>query len=36
MDMLIAAHAVGLGATLVINNYEEFERVHWLPIKTWV
>jgi hypothetical protein len=34
--MLIAAHAVGLGATSVINNYEELDRVHWIWSKTWV
>jgi len=34
--MLIAAHAVGPGATLVINDYKEFERVPSLQIETWV
>lgn len=34
--MLIAAHAVGPGATLVTNNHKEFERVPSLRIETWV
>jgi tRNA(fMet)-specific endonuclease VapC len=36
MDMLIAAHAVSLHATLVTNNEREFERVPGLRIEDWV
>lgn len=35
-DMLIAAHAVSLGATLVTNNLGEFERVTALNVENWV
>ncbi|MDA3951358.1 MAG: type II toxin-antitoxin system VapC family toxin [Spirochaeta sp.] len=35
MDMLIAAHAVSLGITLVTNNQREFRRVPGLEIETW-
>jgi tRNA(fMet)-specific endonuclease VapC len=35
MDMLIAAHAVSLGITLVTNNRREFGRVPGLTIETW-
>lgn len=35
MDMLIAAHAVSLGITLVTNNQREFGRVPGLTIETW-
>ncbi len=36
MDMLIAAHALGLGATLVSNNARHFENVPGLTLETWV
>ena len=36
MDMLIAAHARSLGATLVSNNLKEFERVERLKLENWV
>jgi tRNA(fMet)-specific endonuclease VapC len=36
MDMLIAAHALSLGATLVTNNKREFERVLGLKVENWV
>ena len=35
MDMLIAAHAIGLSAMLVTNNVREFERVDGLRIERW-
>ena len=36
LDMLIAAHALALGATLVTNNLAEFGRVPGLPCENWV
>jgi tRNA(fMet)-specific endonuclease VapC len=36
MDMLIAAHALSLNATLVTNNLREFERVIDLKLENWV
>jgi len=36
MDLLIAAHALALGATLVTNNTREFERVPGLVLENWV
>ena len=36
MDMLIAAHAMSEGLTLVTNNIREFERVEGLAIANWV
>ncbi len=36
MDLLIAAHALSLGAVLVTNNVKEFERVPELKIENWV
>ena len=36
MDLLIAAHASSLNATLVTNNIHEFERVKELRIENWV
>ena len=36
MDMLIAAHALSLGARLVTNNVEEFQRVPGLRVENWV
>jgi tRNA(fMet)-specific endonuclease VapC len=36
LDMLIAAHALSLSATLVTNNVREFERVDGLTIENWL
>ena len=36
MDLLIAAHALSLGATLVTNNEREFKRVKGLKLENWV
>lgn len=36
MDLLIAAHAVFLGTTLVTDNQREFVRVPGLKIENWV
>jgi tRNA(fMet)-specific endonuclease VapC len=36
MDMLIAAHAVSSGVTLVTNNTREFMRVPGLTVVDWV
>jgi len=35
-DMLIAAHALSLDATLVTDNTREFERVQGLKIANWI
>jgi tRNA(fMet)-specific endonuclease VapC len=35
MDLLIAAHALALGVTLVTNNVKEFERVERLELENW-
>lgn len=35
-DMLIAAHALSLGGTLVTDNVREFERVTGLAIENWL
>ena len=35
-DMLIAAHALSLEATLVTDNVREFERVDGLAIENWL
>jgi len=35
MDMLIAAHARALGATVVTNNTREFRRVTGLAVEDW-
>lgn len=35
MDLLIAAHALALGRTLVTNNTREFERVPGLRVEDW-
>jgi len=35
LDMLIAAHALSLGATFVTNNTREFRRVPALTIENW-
>lgn len=34
--MLIAAHALALGATLVTDNMREFERVQGLAMVNWL
>ncbi|XGV96052.1 MAG: type II toxin-antitoxin system VapC family toxin [Leptolyngbya sp. BL-A-14] len=36
MDMLIAAHALSLGITLVSNNVRELSRVNDLLLENWV
>ena len=36
LDLLIAAHALHLGATLITNNLKEFSRVPDLKIDNWV
>jgi tRNA(fMet)-specific endonuclease VapC len=36
MDMLIAAHALSLGANLVTNNEAEFRRVSGLRVENWI
>jgi tRNA(fMet)-specific endonuclease VapC len=35
MDLLIAAHALSLDATLVTNNLAHFQRVSGLKVVTW-
>jgi tRNA(fMet)-specific endonuclease VapC len=35
MDLLIAAHALGLDATLITNNLAHFRRVHGLKVTDW-
>jgi len=35
-DLLIAAHALSLGLTLVSDNEREFSRVHGLSIENWL
>lgn len=36
MDLLIAAHALALGTTLVTNNEREFRRVKGLVVENWL
>lgn len=36
LDLLIAAHALATGATLVTNNIKEFARVPDLSVENWV
>lgn len=36
LDMLIAAHALSIGCTLVTNNEQEFRRIPNLKIENWV
>jgi len=36
LDMLIAAHAKSIGATLITNNENEFLRVKGLKVENWV
>lgn len=35
MDMLIGAHALSLGVTLVTNNAAEFQRIPKLKVEDW-
>ncbi len=35
-DMLIAAHAVSLGHTIVTDNEREFSRFEGLPVENWL
>ncbi len=35
-DLMIAAHALRLGLTLVTNNVREFSRVRGLRVENWV
>jgi tRNA(fMet)-specific endonuclease VapC len=35
-DMLIAAHALSLGHTIVTDNEREFSRVGGLPFENWL
>jgi tRNA(fMet)-specific endonuclease VapC len=35
MDLLIAAHALALGRTVVTNNTREFSRVAGLKVENW-
>ena len=35
-DMLIAAHAISLGLTIVTENEREFSRVEGLPFENWL
>ena len=35
-DLLIAAHALALGATLVTDNVREFGRVEGLTVENWL
>ena len=35
LDLLIAAHAVSLGVTLVTSNVKEFRRVKSLKVRAW-
>jgi tRNA(fMet)-specific endonuclease VapC len=36
MDMLIGAHALSLGVTLVTNNTDEFQRIPKLKVEDWM
>ncbi|MBI4559262.1 MAG: PIN domain-containing protein, partial [Candidatus Hydrogenedentes bacterium] len=36
MDLLIAAHALADGGTLITNNEREFRRVQGLTIENWL
>jgi tRNA(fMet)-specific endonuclease VapC len=36
LDMLIAAHALSMTATLITDNVREFERVEGLSIENWL
>lgn len=36
MDMLIGAHALSIGVTLVTNNTDEFQRIPKLKVEDWM
>jgi tRNA(fMet)-specific endonuclease VapC len=36
LDLLIAAHALAMNATLVSNNLREFQRVDGLSVENWL
>lgn len=36
LDMMIAAHALAMDATLVTNNTREFERINGLKLENWI
>ena len=36
LDMMIAAHALSINATLVTNNLKEFSRVKNLKCENWI
>ena len=36
MDLMIAAHALSIGATIVTNNTKEFSRVKGLDVENWI
>lgn len=36
MDLLIAAHAISLGARIVTNDLREFQRIPGLRVENWV
>ena len=36
LDLLIAAHGLSIGATLVTNNEREFRRVNGLKVANWL
>jgi tRNA(fMet)-specific endonuclease VapC len=35
-DLMIAAHARAMGATVVTNNTKDFGRVKGLPVENWM
>jgi tRNA(fMet)-specific endonuclease VapC len=35
-DLLIAAHALALGCTLVTDNEREFSRINSLAVENWL
>jgi tRNA(fMet)-specific endonuclease VapC len=35
-DLLIAAHACAVGATIVTANIDEFKRIHALKVENWL
>jgi tRNA(fMet)-specific endonuclease VapC len=35
-DMLIAAHAAAIGATIVTANVDEFKRIRGLNVENWL
>lgn len=36
LDMLIAAHAISINATLVTNNLKEYSRIKHLKCENWI